>query len=534
MKHWWSCRIVLGALPVLVVSGMLSACSSSSSKGSAQSSQQGATGAASSAYNPNGVIRYPFDFSQGEVAFDPVKATVADTGNVLGQLLDDSLLRPQPDGSLTPALATAASIINPQTISVTLRPGVSFQDGTPLNASAVKFTILRSSHANSVAFPAPIHDVSSIDENGDLGLTIHLSKPDAGAFYPLLANIATMPLSPAAVQRNNPNPVVNPLGAGPFRVKQYTPDQSLVLVKDPAYWDAKDIKLGGIQFVNESATGPATINALKAGAVDVITSNISELAALSGGGIQTSVASSPTSKLYFPLCDSRGPLQDVRVRQALNYGLDRAAINQALTSGRGEPAWSLVPSSSNLYSSELDNYYAYDPSKAKQLLAQAGYANGVTLTIIPGPSTDLQRLALIAQEEWKQIGVNLQFKTSASYVQDVFVRHLADLTDANVVRSGLDAISFLFTPGHLGDLCNYDNPTLDGMINQLSGLASNDPRYIQLWKQAQDFVVQNALDAWAVWVPTVVAYDSNRVGGIQTVFPGVTAYPDFFTAYVKK
>jgi ABC-type transport system substrate-binding protein len=453
---------------------------------------------------------------------------------VIGQLLDDSLLRQQPDGSLTPALATAATIVDPKTISVTLRPGISFQDGTPLNATAVKFTILRSSRANSVAFPSPIHDVSSIDLNGNFALTIHLSKPDAGAFYPLLANLATMPVSPAAIQRNDSNPVTNPLGAGPFRVKQYTPGQSLVLVKSPTYWDTKDIKLGGIQFVNESASGPATINALKAGTVDVITSNISELGALSGGGIQTSIASGPTSKLYFPMCDTRGPLQDVRVRQALNYGLDRTAINQALASGRGEPAWALVPSSSNLFSSDLNNYYAYDPAKAKQLLTQAGYANGLTLTIIPGPSTDLQRLALIAQAEWKQIGVNLQFKASASYVQDVFVRHLADMTDSNVVRSGLDAISFLFTPGHLGDMCNYDNPTLDSMINQLSALASNDPRYTRLWMQAQDFVVKNALDSWVIWLPTVIAYNSNRVGGIQTVFPGVTAYPDFFTAYVKK
>ena len=527
-------RRLAGAMPVALLVGLLAACSGSG-KGASPSSSQAPNGSAT-AYDPNGVLSYAADMSDPSFfAFDPVKATIGDTGAVL-QLLDDSLLRQQPDGSLTPALAAAASIVNPQTISVTLRPNVKFQDGTPLNSAAVKFTLLRNSAANSITFPAPIHDVSSVDLNGELGLTIHLSKPDAGAFYPLLANMSTMPVSPTAVGRRDPNPVTNPLGAGPFRITQYIPGQILVLTRNPTYWDVEDIKLGGIKFVNESGSGPAAINALEAGTVDAITSDITELGALSGGGIQTAITSSATTKEYFPLCDATGPLQNVKVRQALNYALDRNAINQALAQGKGEAAWALVPSSSNLYPSDLTNYYAYNPAKAKQLIAQAGYPSGLTLTIMPGLSQDLQRLALIAQQEWKAIGVNLQFKTTnpSSYVEDMFVKHQANMTDANVVRSGLDAISFLFTPGHLGDLCGYDSPTLDSMLTQLSALASTDPHYVQLWKQAQDFVVHNALDVWAIWLPSVIAYNGSRVGGIQTVFPSVTAYPDFFTAYIKK
>jgi peptide/nickel transport system substrate-binding protein len=500
---------------------------------SASGASENATSNAS--YNPNGVMKYAFDLSL-PVAFDPAKATIDDTGNMLGELLYDSLYTPQPNGSIAPELATAATIVDPQTISVKLRLGVHFQDGTPLNAAAVKFTILRNAASTSVAFPAPIHDVSSIDLTGDLGLTIHLSKPDAGAFYPLLADMSTMPLSPTAVAKNDPNPVTNPLGAGPFRVKQYVENQSLELVKNKTYWNAKNIKLGGIDFVSEASNTPSAINALRAGTVDATTSNITQVGALKGGGIETSIASSTTSKLYFPLCATKGPLANVKVRQALSYGLDRKAINQALVGGKGELAWALVPSSSNLFPSDLNNYYAYNPAKAKKLLAQAGYAKGLALTMAPGVSTDLQQLAEIAQQDWKKIGINLELTTTspASYVQDVFVNHLYNLTDADVVRSGLDAISFIYTPGHLGDLCGYDNPALDAMVTQMSGLAPTDPQYIALWKKAQDFIVKNALAVWGVWLPTVIAYNSSHVGGIETVFPGVTAYPDFFTAYVKK
>ncbi len=517
-------RSLVCALLLLPLLGLLASPSSGASEHST-----------SAGYDPNGVMKYALDLSL-PVAFDPVKATIDDTGNMLGQLLYDSLLRPQPNGSLAPELATAATIVDPSTISIKLRSGVQFQDGTPLNAAAVKFTILRNSASTSVAFPAPIHDVSSIDLNGNLGLTIHLSQPDAGAFYPLLADMSTMPLSPTAVAKNDPNPVTNPLGAGPFRVKQYVENQSLNLVKNKKYWNAKNIKLAGIDFVSEASNTPSSINALRAGTVDAITSNITQVGALKGGGIATSLASSTTSKLYFPLCATKGPLANVRVRQALSDGLNRNAINQALVGGKGELAWALVPSSSNLFPSDLKNYYAYNPAKAKKLLAQAGYAKGLTLTMAPGVSTDLQQMAEIAQQEWKKIGVTLELTNTspASYVQDVFVNHLYNLTDADVVRNGLDAISFIYTPGHLGDLCGYDNPALDAMVTQMSGLASTDPQYIALWKKAQEFIVKNALDVWGVWLPTVIAYNSNRVGGIVTVFPGVTAYPDFFTAYVKK
>jgi peptide/nickel transport system substrate-binding protein len=532
-------KSALGAISAALAVALV-ACSSSSSK-SAPTTSSGAGKSASttvvatsSGYDPNGTLKFAFDLTgAGGPQFDPAKVTVYDSAVVIGQLLYDSLLRQQPDGSLTPALATSANVIDAETITVNLRPGLVFQDGTPLNADAVKFTILRNRDAKSTAFPAPINDVASVDVTSPTSLTIHLTKPEAGAFYPLLAGLATMPVSPAAVARNDPNPVTNPLGAGPFRVKEYVPEQELLFVKSPTYWDAKDIKLGAIEYVQEAVGTPAAINALKGGAVDIISSDISQLGALSGGGIQTSIASSPTSLLWFQLCKAHTPLNDVRVRQALNYGLDRNAINQALAGGKGEPTWALVPKASNLFPSDLDNYYAYNPAKAKALLAQAGYSKGLTLTDIPSPGINIT-LSEIAQQEWKQIGVNLVIKPTANVVEDVYVKNLADVSASSVIRSGYDALDSIYTPGHLGDLCGYQDPALTAMINQLAALPSSDPRAVQLWHQAQDLVVQNALSVWGIWLPTVVAYNGNRVGGVQTIFLGVTAYPDFLTAYIKK
>ena len=211
--------------------------------------------------------------------YDPVKMTVADSGTVLGQLLYDTLLRVEPDGTYTPEMAKSAKIVDPQTISVVLRPNLKFQDGTPIDAEAVSYTITRNRDATSIAFPGLIKDVASVDVVDPTNLTIHLTKPEAGAFYALLAGLTTMPISRAAVERNDDNPVTNPLGGGPFRVKEYTPEQHLLLTKSPTYWNAKNTKLAGIEYV-QAPIGPAAINDLRAGSVDAIGSDITQLQAL--------------------------------------------------------------------------------------------------------------------------------------------------------------------------------------------------------------------------------------------------------------
>jgi ABC-type transport system substrate-binding protein len=484
-------------------------------------------------FDPKGVLRWATDLTgAGLPVYDPAKMRIADTGVVLGQLLYDSLLRTQPDGSLKPALAKSATIVDPQTIRVVLRPGLKFQDGTALDAAAVSFTILRNRDADSVAFPALIKDVASVDVVDPVNLTIHLSKPEAGAFYPLLAGITTMPVSPAAVQKGDPDPVTNPMGAGPFRVKEYTPEQHLLFTKSSTYWDAKHIKLAGIEYV-QAPTGPPAINDLRAGSVDVIGSDLTQLQALTGGGIRTAVASSGTSLLWFQLCKTQKPLDDVRVRQALNYALDRNAINAGLAVGRGEPAWSLVPKGNAVFNPDLDKYYAYNPKKARALLAAAGFSKGLTLTLIASPGIS-GPLAEIAQQNWKKVGIDLQIVPSTNIVQDFFNDHKSNMGAASVVRSGLDALQFIYTPGHLGDVCDYEDATLTGKINELSALPSTDPRATQLWQEAQRFVITNALSVYALWLPAVIAYNGDRVGGVRIVFPGVSAYPDFLSAYVKK
>ena len=455
-----------------------------------------------------------------------------DPSVALGQLLFDSLLHKQADGSLVPSLATGATVVDPQTIKVELRPGVKFQDKTPLDAEAVKATILRNRDANSVAFPAQIKNVSTVDVDSPTELTIHLDSPVAGAFYPLLGGLATMPVSPTAVAKNDPDPISNPLGAGPFMVKEYEPEQRMLLTKNPNYWNAKKIKLGGVEYV-QAPTGPPAVTALRGDAVDVIGTDVTQAKALNSGGLKTASGSSGTSLLWFNLCKSHEPLDNVRVRQALNYALDREALNSAVVEGQGQVAWSMVPPNNALYDPTLEKHYAYNPKKAKKLLKQAGFPDGVSLTLIQSPGIS-QQAAQVAQQYWAKAGINVEILPSTDIVQDLFTNESADMGAVSVVRSGLDALQFIYTPGHLGDLCDYEDPELTAIIDKIGALPSDDPTAKKLWADAQHFVIENGLSVYGVWVPAVLAYNADKLGGITVAFPGVSPYPDFYNAYVKK
>src|SRR5205814_606630 len=149
---------------------------------------------------------------------------------------------------------------------------------------------------------------------------------------------------------------------------------------------------------------------------------LSQLTSLTGGGIRTALGNAGTSLLWFNLCKTRAPLDDVRVRQALNYAFDRNAVNTALAQGKGKLAWSLVPPDNALYDTSLDNTYAYNVKKAKKLLAQAGHPDGISLTLIPSPGISGQ-VAEIAQQYWAKAGIKVQIVPSTNIVQDFYTDH---------------------------------------------------------------------------------------------------------------
>lgn len=464
---------------------------------------EGTTAGAASGGN-YGDLTTGYDLSEAinPIEFDPVQFPSSACCFAYDWPIYAGLLRETTSGAYVPDLASAATVVNPSTLDITLRPGLVYSNGTPLNAAAVKAGFQRNlTNPTPGVWDQSMSDISTIDVTGTDSLVLNFSQPVASTFYPLLADQESFMALPTGSSSGNPNE--NVVGAGPFILKSYVQGGKIVLTKNPRYWDAKAIHLSGITFVNVP-TGPQQLNSLESGLVQVEGIPDNDIPALNAQSNLQSSSQFPDANYFFdPICKASGPLAKVKVRQALNYATNRTAINNALLYGKGEPAWSIFPSSSNFYDKSLTNIYAFNLKKAKTLLAQAGYPHGFSTTLMALPEASTAQLATVLQEEWKQIGVSVQILQSSNYVTDLYTDNKAQLGLNPQGLPGIQKITTQYTPGDVGDLCNYDNPTLNALTKELQSLPPSSSKLKSVWTQIQDFVIKNALSIYVDYSPNV-------------------------------
>lgn len=450
------------------------------------------------------------------VEFDPVQFTGPVASFSYGWPIYAGLLRETTSGSYVPDLASSVTVPDPSTIDITVRPGLVYSNGTHLDAAAVKAGFERNlTNPLPGAWNPVMYDLSSIDLSGANSVELHFSQPVAASFYPLLADeesFMALPTGPSTGSENT-----NVVGAGPFVLKSYTPGEKIVLVKNPRYWNAKSIGLSGITFVNVPL-GPQQVNALEAGTADTVVGlPVTEIPALKGNPNLQMTSSFPDANYYFtPICKASGPLASLKVRQALNYATDRASINRALFASKGEPAWSIFPSSSVYYDKSLTNIYAFNPKKARGLMAQAGYPHGFSTTMMVLPSASDDQVAAVLQNEWKQIGVSIQLVPTSNFVTDLFRQHGAQMGLVPAGLPGIQKITTDFIPPANGDICQYNNPTLNALTSQLESVNPTSPKVKALWTQIQNFVIRNALAVFIVYSPLVTGAQKS-VRNLQAI-----------------
>jgi peptide/nickel transport system substrate-binding protein len=473
----------------------------------------GQVGAASSG---GGVLTVGYDFFSGinPVQFDPALFNSSACCFDYDWPIYAGLLRETTSGAYVPDLASSVTIPNSTTIDVQIRSGLVYSNGTPLNAAAVKAGYERNlANPNTGASTAAFQALSTIDVTGPESLVLHFSQPVASSFYPLLADQESFMAISTGPSTGVPN--TNVIGAGPFVLKSYSPGK-VVLVKNPKYWDAKAIALSGITFV-DVPTGPQQLNALESGTVDVEGIPDADLPTVKNlTSIETN-STFPDANYYFvPVCKSSGPLANLKVREALNYAINRVAINNALLFGKGQPAWSIFPEGSNYYDSSLTGYYAYNLKKAKELLSQAGYPHGFSTSIMALPESDTDQLATVLQAQWKQIGVSVQIVSTSNYVTDLYQDHKAAMGLNPSGLPGIEKLTTQFVPGSVGDICNYNNPTLNAITNEIQALPPSSPKLKSEWIAAQDFVIKNALGFYVDYSPNVTGA-TKSVKNLQVI-----------------
>jgi peptide/nickel transport system substrate-binding protein len=489
-----------------------------------------ATTAASEPFDPEGVLRYSADIAnQTEPRFDPIQS-ISQTNGAYLSMLYDTLLRKQPDGSFVPALAEEVTQVDAQTLEVHLREGVTFTDGTPVDAEAARVSLLRvRDTTNPPAFTAEYALLADVTVVDDLTFRISLTQPAAAAYTPLLAGPETMIVSKAALDAGT-DLNATPVGAGPFVLESYEPGVGIRFTKNPDYWDADNVKLAGIEVVHIPA-GPQNQTALRAGQVDMIGVAPTELPALENDyGI--SRRASPDSYMWMPMCKTREPFDDVRVRQALNYAIDKDALNQGVLQGLGEPMHAMFPEGDALFPEALADSYAYDPDRARELLAEAGVEEGTEVGVITiAGSPAVERFAEIVQQYWGDVGVSLRIVPSQNITEDYYQNVREPLFILPTSRGGVSKVTNQYVGPQLGNVCGWNDPELAALTTELAGLPADDPEAVELWAEVQQIVFDDALSIFGLFNPIIWAYDDAKLAGVEVVAATVQ-YPYFWSIYV--
>ena len=349
------------------------------------------------------VISQPADAT----TLDPGRSTQVLTVNYFVNLYD-TLTRWDANLKLQPGLATSWKNVNETTWEFTLRPNVKFHDGTPLTAADVKAVLDRNLERGKTVVTAGFATIEAVQVVNPTTVRLVTRKPD-----PLIpVRVAQMgaQIYPArfANDEGAKEMARKPVGSGAYRFVEWVKDDRLVMEANRDWWGWG----GKPPAIDRVIWKPipddfARLGALEKGEVDVVTNVPPDQVKSIKDGRATQLLSVPSSRFVaFNMNATQAPLADKRVRQALHYAMDVESIVKNLYAGYGKPFSGGVADTDFGYNPALKPY-PYDPARAKKLLADAGFANGIDVTLFSGSGTmvnDKQLLEAIA-DMWSKVGI---------------------------------------------------------------------------------------------------------------------------------
>ena len=421
----------------------------------------------------------------------------------IDELLFDALVHRDEHFNLQPWLATSWDIPDPLTYVFHLRSGVHFHDGRPLTARDVKWTFdsilnrnIRTVKTGTYRF------VDHVDAPDDTTVVFHLKE----AWASLLWNVANDAIG-IVPEGSGADFFKNPIGSGPFRLVSNQQDREVVLERNDQYWH----EVPRIQRVRMMVVPDTTTRALelRKGSADVALNALTaDMVLALRGDPKLEVQQSPGTVLNYVALNLRDPiLRDPRVRQALAYGLDRQPLIHYLWRDEARPAYSILPTQSWAFTNALPTY-DHNPQRARELLDAAGYPakNGVRFHLTMKTSTEetTRLLAAVLQQQWREIGVELDIKTFefATFFADVqkgafqvySLRWIGGNNDPDMFQY---AFHSSFVPPAGANRSFYSNPEADRLIDdarreldrdkrkkdyqRLQQLLAEDLPYIDLW-----------------------------------------------------
>lgn len=399
----------------VTLSVVLTACGSGDSEddkdepaaGGSPTTSAPSTGGSSSGGGPAAGGTLKVGLSLNPSSLDPITGTSGYDHPILYALFDTLIDFDPQSLEPKPGLAESWDQPDPQTLILTLREGVTFQDGTPFDAAAVKVNLDRALTDDVSLIKADLASIDSVEATDAKTVTIKLKTPDSS--LPLkLADRPGMMNSPKAIEGGQ-DLDRNPVGTGPYKLDSWSGDE-VVVSKNADYWNADSVYLDTISW-RVFADKDTMVNAFLAGDVDFVFNVDAKDKERVEAADNTEVVVNTTlleQNLY--LDKTKPGLDDARVRRAIGMAINREQLVQVLDFGLGEPAWGPVPEASWAFPSDATPAFDYDPEGAKALLAEAGYGNGFKMSVwVPTGAPDARR-AEVLKEQLSQVGIDLEIR----------------------------------------------------------------------------------------------------------------------------
>jgi peptide/nickel transport system substrate-binding protein len=466
----------------------------------------------------------------GNGQYDPVMMAGAVGDIIMVCQVQENLVELAGDFSVQPLLASKWESADGKTWDFELQTGVAFSNGEPFTSADVVYSFdhLKAKESPMADVYANIVEVVPVD---DTHVTFQLKNVDSEFPASLTDYRAKMLCKSIA------DPMKELIGTGPFTLKSYAAEDRAVLVKNPTYW-RKDASGAQLPYLDEvdfvfSPDTAGQLEGLQGGALNWVGGLSSEQKQVVEADPNLKTITQATN-YCFELqirCD-QGPGKDLAFRQALMYGTDRQAIVDLVAPGVGDPG------NGTLVGPAYEAYYSadqipYDPAKAKELLAQAGYADGVDLKLVAQTADPVPALATVWQAQMKDIGVNVSIQKVPPDVfyadkgTDNWYQAEFSFVDWGTRAAPITYFQLALTSTAPWNYSRWKNPDFDDLVTQIPQ-ALDEAGRADLYKQAQA-ILQDQVPMINFLINLGVAGESANVDGIA-LNPD-WAHTTFTTAY---
>jgi len=473
------------------------------------------------------VLKYGTDSEPA--GLDPHTISAAASIRIFRQIYN-TLIDVDDNMNFIPELAESWEQPDDVTYIFKLKQGVKFHNGREMTAEDVKYSFERVLNPDTAAIGKSYYDsIKSIEVVDNYTVKFNLSQP----FAPFMTNLTSLygAIVPKEVVEEKGNLMQAACGTGPFMLKEWIPDNRIVLEKNPDYFIAGEPKLDSIEFyvMTDEAS---RIAALRTGNVQLIKLGAQSIPLVKDNKDITvkSYQSNDYSYLGFNLTNDK--FKDVRVRQAISYAINRQEIldtvyeGEATISGFVTPAmkrWAIDYASEDLYQQNIE--------KAKKLLAEAGYPNGFETVITVGLYDDIKKTGEMLQKQLEAIGIKatIQNLETSQYV-DAWKNKTHEMM-AGRNGAGTDpnrSVAFFFSTKGSANVWGYSNPEVDKFCD-LGKITTNEAEREKVYKEAQKLILQDCPNIFMV-SPMEYYFVRNELQGFE---PKTFNVEDFTKVYIQ-